>query len=199
MNKKIMRLGLLTVALCIGHASSLQADAPMKQIRETIDRAMSIVQEPMNGNKSLRRERLREILLPRFDFAEMAKRSLAVHWDRYRDRQDEFVSAFTRFVVDTYVSTIEHLKDKKIVYTHEQFNGTIAQINTQVVPTLGDPILIDYRLHLVGEEEWKIYDVLVEKVSLVDNFRSQFSRVLKIASFDELLRKLQEKRSERGG
>ena len=188
---------LAILALCIGQALPLRADAPMTQIHAMIDRAMNAVREPGNGDDASRTERLREIAGRTFDFQEMAKRTMAEHWDRYRDRQDEFVTAFTRFVLNSYVSKIQSLKDEKMVYASELFDGTVAQVNTQLIRAVGDPMPIGYRLHRVGEE-WKIYDVLIERISLVENFRSQFARVLKIASFDELLRKLQEKGGERG-
>lgn len=88
------------------------------------------------------------------------------------------------------MSSIESYKNEKILYTRERVDKDFAQVNTKVITGKGDEIPIDYRLHSVGGE-WKVYDVVIENVSLVNNYRSQFHRILDTASFDELLRRLQ--------
>jgi len=141
---------------------------------------------------------LREILSPRFDLAEMAKMSLEKHWNRQPARLQEFISAFTGFVENSYVSKMESLKGAEVVYLREHVDRELAQVDTKIVPNRGDDVPVHYKLHLSGGE-WKIYDVIVENVSLVDNYRSQCNRILTSATFDDLLRKLQLKTSARGG
>lgn len=193
---RCLRLGLITFALWWGSVSTSSAGTPIEQVKETIDRVLGILQGPMVAgatNGTERREMLRRVLSPRFDFTEMAKIALGTHWNRQAARQKEFVSAFTDFVENSYVTKIESLKDKKIVYARERVDGGLAQVDTRIVLSQGDDIPIHYKLHLVGGE-WKIYDVLIENISQIDNYRSQFNRILNIASFDELLKKLQQKK-----
>ena len=192
---RLLRLALITATFCMGHVLVAFAETPMEQVKKTVGRVVEILQEPgSNGEarKVERKQMVRQILLPRFDFAEMAKRSLGNHWRGQNGRQEEFVSVFTDFVENSYMSTLESYKGEKIVYLRERVNQNLAQVDTQVAPRKGEPISVNYRLHLVGGE-WKVYDVVIENISLVNNFRSQFGRILASSSFDELLKKLREK------
>ena len=198
--KNFLKLGLITLAVfCLGQARVAFAEQPIEQIKKTVERVIEILQEPgsnADGRKAETRQMIRQTLLPRFDFAEMAKKSLGSHWKNLDGRQKEFVSAFTNFVENSYMSTLESYKGQKIIYLRERVDQNFAQVETQIVPTKGEPFPVDYRLHLVADE-WKVYDVVIENISLVNNFRSQFNRILTTASFDELLRKLREKGSEK--
>lgn len=183
------------VALVVtwGAVNSVWAESIITQIKSTVDRVVEILKDPRlqrDAKAGERRQRLRQAIAPRFDFEEMAKRSLGQHWQRNAARKGEFVPVFTRFVEDSYVSSIESYKNEKILYTRERVDKDFAQVNTKVITGKGDEIPIDYRLHSVGGE-WKVYDVVIENVSLVNNYRSQFHRILDTASFDELLRRLQ--------
>ena len=199
-NSNFPRLGLITLAIvCLGDAGASFAEQPFEQVKMTVERVTQILQEPRanaEAGKAERRQMIRQILLPRFDFAEMAKRSLGNHWKNQDGRQKEFVSVFTDFMENSYMNTLESYKGEKIFYLRERGSQNFAEVDTQIVPTKGEPIGLSYRLHLV-EGEWKVYDVVIENISLVNNFRAQFNRILATASFDELLRKLREKRFER--
>ena len=197
---RCLRLGLITLVLWGSDGSTAFADPPTQEIKKTTDRVIEILQDPMSSGdtkKAERREMLRQALLPRFDFREMARRSLGSHWKSQNGRQEEFVSAFTNFVENAYVIKIESFKDEKIIYGRERVEKDFAEVDTKIVPSKGDPFSINYKLHLV-REQWKVYDMVVENISLVNNYRSQFNRILTNTSFDELLRKLREKGSERG-
>lgn len=181
-----------------GEVDSLWAESVMAQLESTVDRVVEILKDarPQRDTRGGgRRDRLREVIAPRFDFEEMAKRSLGEYWQRYASRKTEFVAAFTNFIEDSYLSKIEAYKNEKILYNRERVDEGFAEVETKVVTGKGDEIPINYRLHSVGGK-WKVYDVLIENVSLVNNYRSQFKRILYHASFDELLKRLQEKRSE---
>ena len=136
------------------------------------------------------------MLFRSFDFGEMAKRSLGSHWRTGNGKEEEFVSVFTGFVENAYMGTLESYKGEKIAYLRERVDQNLAQVDTRIVPAKGEPFPVNYRLHLVGGE-WKIYDVVIDNISLVNNFRSQFNRILTTASFDDLLRKLREKGSQK--
>ena len=195
------RVAIMILTLLWGSMPALSAATPMEEIKKTIGQALAILQDSMDAGdagRARRREMLRDVLSLRFDFKEMARMSLGTHWNRQPTRQQEFVSVFTGFVENSYVSKMESLKGTEVVYLREHVDRELAQVDTKIVPNRGDDVPVHYRLHLSGGE-WKIYDVIVENVSLVDNYRSQFNRVLTSATFDDLLRKLQLRTSARGG
>lgn len=184
---------VVALAVTWGAVNSVWAESIITQIKSTVDRVVEILKDPRlqkDAKAGERRQRLRQAIAPRFDFEEMAKRSLGQHWQRYASRKKEFVAAFTNFVEDSYLSKIEAYKNEKILYNRERVDKGFAEVDTKVVTSKGDEIPINYRLHSVAGE-WKVYDVLIENVSLVNNYRSQFHRILDTASFDELLRRLQ--------
>ena len=197
-SQKIWAVWTLALVVGWGEVNVLRAESITAQIKETVDHVVEILKDPRlqaAGKKKDRRERLREVIAQRFDFEEMAKRSLGQHWQRNAARKGEFVPVFTRFVEESYVGSIESYKNEKIVYARERIDRDFAQVNTKVITGKGDEIPIDYRLHSVGGE-WKVYDVVIENVSLVNNYRSQFHRILATASFDDLIKRLQEKTPE---
>ncbi len=194
---RCLSFGLLTLALWWGGNSVSFAGTPTEQVKNTIDRVLAILQDPTTkgeAKKAERRERLRQVLSPRFDFAEMAKRSLGHHWKRINGKQDEFVAVFTDFVENSYIAKLESFKDEKMVYVRERLDKDFAEVDTKIIPSNGEEFAVNYKLHL-ARGEWKVYDVVVENVSLVNNYRSQFNRILARASFDELLKLLREKGS----
>jgi phospholipid transport system substrate-binding protein len=137
------------------------------------------------------RARLKEIILPRFDFAEMARRSLGTRWNTLGGKEAEFVEAFIQFAEGSYTNALASYRGEKIVYGHERVEGEFAEVETQVLGR-GEPAVIIYKLHLVSSA-WKVYDVVIDQISLVSNFHSQFGRILQTASVDELMRRLRQK------
>jgi phospholipid transport system substrate-binding protein len=138
---------------------------------------------------------LREIVSARFDFAEMARRSLGSQWTQLNGKEREFISAFTQFIEGAYFGTLGSYRGEKVVYGREQVDQEFAEVDTRVVGGQSASLDVQYRLHRVGGE-WKVYDVVIDQVSLVSNYRSQFRRILQTASMEELLRKLREKGSD---
>jgi phospholipid transport system substrate-binding protein len=180
-------------------AAGAHAGAPTDQTRQTVDKVFAILGDPglkPAAKQQERRDKLRQVIYPRFDFTEMAKRSLGPHWGRISSQQQqEFVRVFTGLLENSYAEQIEASQGEKVRYTREQVDGDNAEVFTKVFSPKGEEVAIDYRLHRVGSD-WKAYDVVVENISLVNNYRSQFNRVLANASFDELMRRLQEKNSD---
>ncbi len=186
-------LKVAPIAVVILFASSAIAATPKAQLQETMERVMAVArtfrsQSDFENNK----ERLRQIILPRFDFTEMARRSLGSHWSGLNGRETEFVSAFVQFAEASYMNTIGSYRGEKMIYGREQVDQNFAEVETRVVSSRGDGADIIYKLHLVGPE-WKVYDVIIDQVSLISNYRSQFSRILQTASMNELMRRLREK------
>ncbi|HEY1267955.1 MAG TPA: ABC transporter substrate-binding protein [Candidatus Binatia bacterium] len=177
-------------------AAGAHAGAATDQTRQTVDKVFAIISDPAlkpAAKQQERREKLRQVIYPRFDFAEMAKRSLGPHWNRISpQQQQDFVRVFTGLLENAYAEQIEASEGEKVRYTREQIDGDSAEVFTKVITPKGEEVAINYKLHKVGSD-WKAYDVIVENISLVNNYRSQFNRVLANASFDELMRKMQQK------
>jgi phospholipid transport system substrate-binding protein len=123
----------------------------------------------------------------------MARRSLGPEWRRLRpSQQQQFVELFTDLLRDAYVADIESYKGEKVIYTRETQEDQYAVVQTILRSAAGTEYSVDYRLYLVGKE-WKVYDVVIENVSIVNNYRSQFARVINKSSYEGLIRALQEK------
>ena len=120
-----------------------------------------------------------------FDFTEMCRRALGRHWaDRTAAERDEFVRLFTDLVARSYIGKIDRYAGEAIAYTAERVDGDEASVQSQVVTAKGSQIPVEYRLHRVNDD-WTAYDVLIENVSLVGTYRSQFDRIIKTESFGE--------------
>ena len=171
------------------------ATTPTEQIEETIQQVMAIIGGASNGGEEARRDMLREALMPRFDWDDMAKRALGKHWDSAADRQHEFVAAFAEFLGNSYIGKIGSYKEEKVLFVGERTENNRAQVDTKIVPGKGEPIAVSYRLHLV-QGVWKIYDIVVEDISIVANYRSQFERMLSKGTFDDLVKRLRDKDSK---
>jgi phospholipid transport system substrate-binding protein len=128
-------------------------------------------------------------LLTRFDFAAMAQQSLGNRWSELNAKEAEFVSAFTDFVENGYMSTLGSYRGEKVVYDRDWVDGEAAEVDTRVVGGEGAPIKIGYKLHLTGGQ-WMVYDAVIDDVSAVANYRSQFTRILRTASLEELIQRL---------
>lgn len=196
-----LRCSAIVLILALSCPPAAIAATPLQIVKDTIDRLVAIVQAPLNPDGSRaehKRALLRRTLHLRFDFSEMAKMSLGSHWSYVTPRQLEFVAVFTDLMERAYLQKIESLKDTEVVYVREQVDRDMAQVDTKIVPPVGEDIPINYRLHLV-RGEWKVYDVLIGNVSVVENYRAQFHRVLKFATIETLLHKLHEKLAELEG
>jgi phospholipid transport system substrate-binding protein len=182
---------LMFFAACLTPEIAL-ANSPTQQIQETIQQVLAVVNGSTAGSEGTRKQALRDSIMPRFDWAEMAKQALGKHWDGVPTRQSEFIAAFADFLGNSYVGKIGSYKDEKILFVQETVTNNIAEVKTKIVPNKGEPTSVNYQLHQV-QGDWKIFDVVVEDVSLVVNYRSQFNRILAKGSFDDLLRQLKEK------
>ena len=189
-------LGALLLTLGLVQPGGTSAGVPTEQIRVTVDQVLRILKDPALNSasaKEARRSELTKAILPRFDFEEMAKRSLGAEWRRRTPaEQEEFIRLFTELLKNTYIESIESYRGDKVIYRNESQDGAYAEVGTKVINDRGEEFTIDYRLNLEGGQ-WKVYDVVTENISIVNNYRSQFSRILGRSSFAELLRTIREK------
>jgi phospholipid transport system substrate-binding protein len=129
-----------------------------------------------------------------FDFREMSRRSLGENARKYSDRLEEFTPVFVTLLEQTYMSRLEENGNAKIEYVKERVDGDMAQVETKTKLKDGTEYNVNYKLNS-GPTGWRVYDVIVEGVSIVNNYPAQFDRFLSKKSFDELLQTLREKKS----
>lgn len=190
-----MRFQVTIAALIVWFSTTvaLAATSPMEAVKTTADGVLSTLRDPgLKSKREARREQIKGLLRARFDFDEMAKRSLGANWSkRTPEEQQQFVSKFSDLLINTYVDRMEDYQGEKIVYGRERRDGDQATVDTKVVDQKGVEHSLNYSLKLNGD--WKVYDVVIEDVSIVNNYRSQFNRVLSKSSFAELLQTMSSK------
>jgi phospholipid transport system substrate-binding protein len=183
-------------------AAASHAGIPADRVRSTAEKVLAILQDPQLKAESKKKERselLKQAIYPQFDFAEMAKRSLGSQWQkRSAEEQQQFVEVFTEVLEGAYVDTIESYNGEKIVVGKEAQDKNLAEVNTKILTPKGEEVIVDYRLHEAAGD-WKVYDVVVENISLVSNYRSQFNRVIAQSSYEELLRRMKAKQFDAPG
>jgi phospholipid transport system substrate-binding protein len=187
------------VGLGFGLAGPALAGQPSEQLRTQIDRVVKTLEDPelrKDTRPRERREAVRKIAENIFDFGETARRSLARHWQARsaRERQ-EFVVLFTDLLERSYISKIELFDGERIQFTGEQVEGDTALVRTRIVTRQGTEIPVDYRMLRRGER-WLVYDVVIEGVSLVSNYRTQFNKIIQTSSYAELVKRMRTKQSE---
>jgi phospholipid transport system substrate-binding protein len=172
------------------------AGAPTEQIKTTIDDVISILNDKelkKPERQAERRAKIRAAIKKRFDFAEMAKRSLGIHWEkRTPDEQKEFASLFSDLLEDTYIGKIERYENEKVSYVGERQEGSYAKVETKIASPTGAEIPVEYMIFQRGGK-WEVYDVIIEGVSLVLNYRSQFNKIIISSSYEDLVKRLKKK------
>jgi len=181
-------------------ATPARAGAPMDQLRFQIDRVLKIMDDPelkKEGRVKDRRVAVRKIANDIFDFGETAKRSLGRHWAaRTPAEREEFVQLFSDLLERSYLSKIELYGGEKIQYLSDSVeDGDQGKVMTKIVTRQGSEIPIEYRMHKKGDR-WLVYDVIIEGVSLVSNYRTQFNKIIQTSSFQELVKKMKNKQEE---
>jgi phospholipid transport system substrate-binding protein len=175
-----------------------RADAgePTEQVKKTVDAVIKILNDKelkKPANSEARRKKIRGTVEKRFGFEEMAKRSLSIHWkNRTPAEQKEFTSLFSDLIEDSYIRKIERYEDEKVVYTDEKTDGSYAIVRTKILTTKQTEIPVDYKILKKGQE-WEVYDIIVEGVSLVNNYRTQFNQVIRSGSYEDLVNRLKQK------
>ncbi len=178
-----------------------QQDSATNAIRHTVNLITYVLKDPelkKSENAEKRRADALRIIRNRFDFAEMAKRSLGPHWKDLTDKErTEFIDLFTRLLEAEYADKIESYEDEKIVFKSEDsISPGIAEVRTYIV-TKDDVIPVNYRCMYL-EKSWKVYDVVIENVSLVNNYRSQFKEIMLNESYEGLVARLRKKTIKTG-
>lgn len=188
-----MPAAAVIIMVLLAVPAPVRAGEPTGQIREAIEQGIAVVKNPKLAGKGMqaeRRARLREAVAPYFDFQEMAKRSLGIYWkDRSPSEREEFTRLYRELIENSYAGKIESYRGEKILYGKETMDPPYAVVRTGIVTMKDQEIPVNYLLLQEGNR-WRIYDVVIEGISLVNNYRSQFASILERSSFPELMRKL---------
>ena len=173
-----------------------QAGAPLDLVRTTVDRAIQILKDPKLSSPDKKKERvdrLREALDAIFDYEEMAKRALGYHWrQRTRAEQEEFVKLFREFLQRVYSDKIGLYGGEQVRFGREVMDDEFAQVESTIIQPKGEEIAVVYKLRQVNGQ-WKVYDAIVENISIVNNYRSQFDRMISSSSYEALVKRLRGK------
>ena len=195
--------GIVAACLLLVFAAGEAAAGPATdQLRGAIDRVVKTMEDSRfqgSGKAGARRAAVRKIADEIFDFGEIARRALGRHWQARTDKeQAEFVGLFGDLLERSYISKIEVYGGEKILYANEKADGDRVTVGTKVITKTGTEVPIDYRMLKRGER-WLVYDVNIEGVSLVSNYRTQFNKIIQTSSYAELVRKMKARQDEIAG
>jgi len=167
------------------------------QVKQTVDEVVKIVSDKeLKKNDAKRRQLLKKSISAIFDYNEMAKRSLGKHWNqRSAAEKKQFSDLFASLLENSYAGKIESYNNEKIIYLKESQDGDYAELKSKVVTAKRDEYSLDYRM-LNQHGTWMVYDVVIEGVSLVSNYRSQFNKIIMSDGYSALVKKLQTKSNE---
>ena len=170
---------------------------PTDDVKKTVDEVVRIVSDKdLKKNSQKRRQALKKTISIIFDYGEMAKRSLGKHWNqRTAAEKKQFTDLFATLLENSYADKIESYNNEKIVYIKDVVDGEYSEVKSKVVTAKRDEFTLDYRL-INQNGKWMVYDVVIEGVSLVSNYRSQFNRIITANGYPALVKKLQNKSNE---
>jgi phospholipid transport system substrate-binding protein len=199
LRRHVVQALVLSLALSALTASPAAAGAPSDQLKTQIDRVLKTLDDPelkKEGKAPDRRAAVRKIANDIFDFGETARRSLGRHWQpRTPAERDEFVQLFADLLERSYISRVELYGGEKIQYLGDTIEGEQAKVQTKLLTKGGSEIPIEYRMLRKGDR-WLVYDVIIEGVSLIANYRTQFNKIIQTASYQELVKKMKAKQDE---
>ncbi len=195
MKRSLIALIIALVALRLSLVSVLAA-TPLETIKPQVDRALEVLRDPAlkaESAKAAKEKKIWAILDSIFDYTELSKRTLAQHWKKLSpDQQKEFITLFGKLLGGVYMDRIIAYKDERVVFGKAiNLSDKTAEVQSEVTRS-SKPIPIHYRM-ILEDGEWKVYDVVIEGVSLVQNYRTQFREILTNKSPEDLLKTLREK------
>jgi phospholipid transport system substrate-binding protein len=197
--RRLLRVVALATVLPVLPLPVAEAGAPTDQLRNRVDRILAILSDPemmKDSRTAERRTAMRRIAGEVFDFTEISRRSLGRYWQpRSPAEREEFVRLFADLLERAYVSKLELYSGEKIEYAGEVPDGDVTTVKTRIITKQGTPIPVDYRM-FQQSGQWRAYDALIEGVSLVGNYRTQFNSVIQRTSYEDLVKTLRAKAAE---
>ena len=193
MLNRALRLCIMAVALSFT-TGAIAASSPTEDVRTSVDAILLILQND-ELDKQQKRAEISKIVSERFDFRAMSQRTLATNWKKTSDEEKkQFTELFSQLIESSYVGRIEAYTNEKVEYPGEKVKGKKAVVETLIITSSAD-IPVNYRMYHKGDQ-WLVYDVIIEGVSLISNYRSSYQEIMKDEGFDGLLNKMQAKIDE---
>jgi phospholipid transport system substrate-binding protein len=197
-NARVIVMSLILL-FALSSVHGAWAGPPTDQLREGVERVFTILRDPeLEGEKKAnqRRTAVGTAAGEIFDFGEMAKRSLGQHWDqRTPAEREEFGRLFTELIQRSYVSRVDLSGSEKINYKGDTVDGDYAVVRTTFLLSSGNEMPLDYKMHNT-RDRWQVYDLSIDGVSLVSNYRSQFNKIIRTSSYEALVAKLKSRQAE---
>ena len=200
MINRILGAGIAALIFLFWAVLPAGAGEPTEQVKQTTDKILSILDNPALKDPAKEQERkdlIRKAVDERFDWHEMARRTLARHWlQRTPQEKEEFISLFAQLLDRTYWHRVEDYSGEKVLYVGEEIDADYAAVEVKVLTSKNTEIPVLYKMKKKGRE-WMAYDVVIEGVSMVNNYRSQFADIITKSSYQGLVKKLKEKIEEK--
>ena len=182
------------VALVLGGVAVAVAGVPTDTVREYTDAVVRVLEDPalkVDDRRAERRAAVRKIAIDIFDVQETARRALGPHWQqRSPQERDEFVQLFADLLERTYINKIDLFGGEKLKFTEEKVDGDHAVVRAKVITKQGTEVPVEARMINRSGGRWQIYDIVIENISLIGNYRSQFDRIIRSSSYGELAKRL---------
>jgi len=191
---RILSVLLISIPFSLSaEESSLDPSSPRYAMTNTIDQLVEIVGEnPGEEQRETRHKKMRDVIEPQFDFEEMSRRSLGPRWNDINDKErKEFIELFSELLARTYLGRLDNIEEGMVEISAERVQDIRALVRTHVTYR-GETFPIDYRL-VQKNAEWKVYDVVIENIGLVANYRNEFAGIIRREQFAGLLQRLRDK------
>ena len=196
MAKRCLWQGIFLIFLTTAFSVTSFAGEPTEEIKETTDKIIAILTEPALKGPDKKNERnrlVRKVVDERFDWGEMSRRALARHWRKRSDKEKKlFIDLFGRLLERTYMDRVGGYSGEKVLYEGERVDGKYGIVKVKIVTKKETEIPVKYRVKKKGGE-WLVYDISVQGVSLINNYRKQFNSIILRSSFNDLIKKLEAK------
>lgn len=190
---KSIRLSILATTLGLCLAGQVWAGAPTDQARQYTDQVLKVLKDPAL-NEAERRAAVRKVAEEMFDLSETAKRALGRHWQsRTPAEREEFTRLFAELLENAYLSKISLYSGERVSYVGESIDGDFAIVRAKIQRKQGTEIPVEARM-LLRSDRWYIYDISVEGISLISNYRSQFNAIIQKSSYEQLVQRLRASR-----
>lgn len=187
-------LSLCLVMLVLTTTPAFAASGPKAQVEETVEAVIALLKDK-SLERDTRRDKIRKLIYARFDFQLMSQRTLSTNWKKASaEQKDRFVQLFSELLEWSYISRIEAYTNEKVEYLGEKIKKNRAQVDTFILSG-GTEIPLNYRLINKGDE-WFVYDVIIEQISLISNYRSSYRTIVKNDGIDGLLVQMEQKIAE---
>ena len=193
MLKRIFLIMVVGITLATANIASAET-SPTDAIRGSVESILDLLRDK-GLDQDTRREKIRVAINTRFDFRAMSQRTLATNWKKASDdEKKKFVGLFSQLIESTYIGRVEAYTDEKVDYPGEKIKGKKAVVETLILTDTAD-IPVNYKVYL-KKGKWWVYDVVIEGISLISNYRSSYQEIVKNEGFDGLLAKMQDKINE---